>query len=200
MSILYTGYLFRLEPWQKDAFNWTAGFKTKATLPADLTAARRFAVGRVGAAGSHRGLRLHPFGQGADNAVFSFRVWGLRPIVPTNSLLEVSVGDGPWKMDLLGFGDATMGTGTGVAGSVLTADDRLCDAVNYTEATVGTTPQGAGAFLRKTANSVPSEVYSPGGNLWAELGIVDLAGVAEVAIEVQSAGASILGGFCVELW
>lgn len=122
----------------------------------------------------HRGVTIVPFGRGADNATFTYRLYGVRgtqlrdSVSAENQGLDVS-------LLLLLDGTITLSTLTGVATGLITTSDRMADTITPTKS----------AYLEHLETVFGQEVtvFSPADNTPAEIAIPDAFNFSDLVFE-----------------
>ena len=168
------------------ATNSTSSAFTVATTSAGRVATAPSGLFSVGnSTKRYRGLELTPFGVGAANTTFDYRVWVIKR--STSSLAGVS---DDYDRQLWCYGTVTLGTQAGVASRGITSGNNVGDTITVTASAY------CAAAVAAYGATAPS-YYSPADDTEARLFIPELGNAEYIWIDFDMTGATS-GNFLVE--
>lgn len=169
----------------QSAFTLTAGRTTRAALNALTPALPVFWLGSGDNPGRlKKWAHLIPFGEGADNSTFDYRLWLVFAEHSENDHLD------SLHLVLAGSGSITLCATLGASGGLVGAGQRYADAITWATATESTTPKGEGERLWAGRGAMEPTVYSPGGDLRCGLTIGDTGRADGLIFETDLTGAT----------
>lgn len=115
-------------------------------------------------------VKLVVYGEGADDATGSVRVYGVAPVHAMVASVPAAVG---WTHVLLGEFAVTLSTARGIAGGVVDADDRYADTIEMTTGVA----------------SVTNVITSPTGNEPAHV-VLDMRGFRYLLFTTSTGGSA----------
>ncbi len=171
------------------AFALTAGRYKRSVLEAAGYTFFSLGQGRTGGASRrYNGARLTPFGEGADNSTFDFRVFTYFVEKPTT---DSSIEDEYVNVQYFGGGTATLSTAVGAGSSLLSGSERVADTATWTLGSSSTTPKGVGESVETArGQGRASAAWSPADNTEAYVDVPEFGGAAGLIIDFDLTGAT----------
>ncbi len=155
------------------ALSTTTGHERTLAEPSNL-----FSVGPA-QGNRYRSVKITPFGVGADNSTFDFKVWAVH-----RSFSGINGATLDYEKRLLCTVTATLGASVGVAASGITSANRLADTLSAPTVTSYCTKMVA-AF-----GGLAPSVHSPADDSSACLFIPELGNASDIIVEFDMTGAT----------
>lgn len=156
-----------------------SGLAALTTLNANLFF---FSMGELGDASGgdrYRGLRILPFGTGANNDTFSFRVYAVHFLGG-----EGNGQQGPIELKLLATNACTFGNATGIIGGMFSTSERIVDTAVMTKSAYLTALESAMTL------STGAGAYSPADDTQAAIWIPECGNAAGIVIDSVMTGSN----------
>jgi hypothetical protein len=159
--------------------------------------------------GPYRGARIQFFSSGADattlptvDTASNYRIWTVSPAFAASAKIPSPALDGLVAGEISGYctGTFTSSTCVGSATDIVTAYERVADAITFTLCTSGSTPSGKASAYETGYSLGSASVYSPGDNTPAELIIPDFGdGVFGFIIEFDAVAGTTANNAIIQL-